>query len=51
MGLELELAQESLPLSPLGPGPMEVNGAKQVLEDGAPMEEDAVGEQVSSLLS
>ena len=50
-GPELELAQEGPPLSPLGPGPMAVDGAEQVLEDGAMVEEDASGEQVNSSLS
>ena len=43
----VELAQEGPPLSPLGPVPMEVDGAKQVPKDGA-MAEDAAGEQVNS---
>ena len=41
-GPAVELAQEGPPLSPLGPGPMEVDGAEQVPEDGAAME-DASG--------
>ena len=42
-GLAAEPAQEGLTLLPLGPRPMEVDGAKQVPEDGA-MVEDTVGE-------
>ena len=49
-GPEVEPAQEGPPLSPLGPGPMEVDGTKQAPEDGAAVE-DAVGEQVNSLSS
>ena len=41
-GLVVEPAQEGPPLLPLGPGPMEVDGAEQAPEDGA-MVEDAVG--------
>ena len=33
--LAVELAKEDSPLAPLGPGPMEMDGAKQALEDGA----------------
>ena len=42
-------AKEGPPLSPLGLGPMEVNGAKQVPEDGAMAEEAADKETDSSL--
>ena len=42
-----ELVQEGPPLLHLGPGPMEVDGAKQELEDGAPVE-DTMGEQVNT---
>ena len=42
-GLAVEPAQEGPPLSPLGPGPMEVDGTKQAPEDGA-IAEDAVEE-------
>ena len=38
-GAVVELAQEGPPLSPLGPGPMEVDGAQQVLEDGAAVDD------------
>ena len=38
-GLVVELAEEGLPLSPLGLGPMEVDGTKQVPEDGAAAED------------
>ena len=43
----MELAQEGPPLSSLGPGKMEVDGAEEVLEDGATVE-DAMGEQANS---
>ena len=33
--LVVELAEEGSPLAPLGPGPMEVDGTEQALEDGA----------------
>ena len=45
----MEPAEEGPPLSPLGPWPMEVDGAKQELEDGA-MVEEAVDEETDSLL-
>ena len=32
---EVELAEEGSPLAPLGPGPMEVDGAEQAPGDGA----------------
>ena len=38
-GLAVEPAKEDPPLSPLGPGPMEVDGAEQAPEDGASAEE------------
>ena len=41
-GPAVELAQEGPPLLPLGLGLMEVDGAEQVLEDGATVE-DATG--------
>ena len=34
-GLAVEPVEEGSPLLPLGPGPMEVNGTRQVPEDGA----------------
>ena len=37
-GPAVELAKEGPPLSPLGLGPMEVDGAKQAPEDGAMVE-------------
>ena len=49
-GPAVELAQEDLPLSPLGPGPMEVDGTKQAPKDGAAVE-DAMGEQANYLPS
>ena len=49
-GPAVEPAQEGPPLSPLGPGPIEVDSAKQVPEDGG-VAEDAMGEQAESLLS
>ena len=48
-GPAVELAEEGPPLSPLGPGPMEVDGAKQVPEDGAMAEEATDKETDSSL--
>ena len=47
--LALEPAEEGLPWSPLGPGRMEVDGAKQAPEDGA-MAEEATDEETNSLL-
>ena len=41
--LAVEPAEEGSPLAPLGPGPMEVDGAEQAPGDGA-----AVGEAVDS---
>ena len=40
-GPAVELAQEGPPLSPLGPGPMEVDGTEQVPEDVATVEDTA----------
>ena len=48
-GPAVELAEEGPPLLPLGPGPMEVDGAKQVPEDGATVEE-ATDKETDSLL-
>ena len=48
-GLVVEPAEEGPPLSPLGLGPMEVDGAKQALEDGA-MVEEATDEETNSSL-
>ena len=45
----VEPAEEGSPLPPLGPGPVEVDGAKQVPEDGA-MVGEAVDEETDSLL-
>ena len=47
-GPAIEPAQEGPPLPPLGQGPMEVDGAEQVLEDGAAVEEAAEEETNSS---
>ena len=49
-GLAVEPAQEGPPLLPLGPRPMEVDGAEQVPEDGTPVK-DAADEEASSLPS
>ena len=38
-GLAIELAEEGPPLSPLGPGQLEVDSAKQAPEDGAAVED------------
>ena len=43
-GPELQLVQEGPPLSPLQAEPMDLDGTKQVQEDGAMAEEDAAGE-------
>ena len=48
-GLVVEPADKGPPLSPLGPGLMELDSAKQVLEDGAAVEEAADKETNSSL--
>ena len=48
-GLVVKPAKESPPLPPLGPGAMEVDGAEQVLEDGATVGE-AVDEETDSSL-
>ena len=48
-GLAVELAEEGLPLAPLGLGPMEVDGAEQVPEDGTSVEEAIDKETDSSL--
>ena len=48
-GPEVELAEEGSPLAPLGAGPMEVDGAKQVPEDGATVGEAMDKETNSSL--
>ena len=45
-----EPAEEGSPLPPLGPGPMEVDSAKQVPEDGA-MVGEAVDKETNSLLA
>ena len=47
--MAVEPAKEGPLLSPLGPGPMEVDGAKQASEDGAVAEEAANKETNSSL--
>ena len=44
-----EQAKEGPPLSPLGPGPIEVDGAEQALEDGAVVGEATDEETDSSL--
>ena len=44
-----EPAEEGLPLLPLGPGPMEVDGAEQTPEDGAAAGEAVDKETDSSL--
>ena len=49
-GLAVEPAEEGLPLLPLEPGPIEVDGPKQAPEDGSTAE-DAAGEQVDSFPS
>ena len=46
-GPVVEAAEEGPPLSPPGPGPMEVDGTKQVLEDGATTEK-ATDEETDS---
>ena len=38
-GLAVELAEEGLPMTPFGLGPMEVDSAEQALEDGAAAED------------
>ena len=48
-GLVVEPTKEGPPLSPPGPGPIEVDGADQVLEDGATVEEAVDKETDSSL--
>ena len=45
----VEPAEEGSPLVPLGPGPMEVDGTKQVPEDGATVGE-ATHKETDSLL-
>ena len=49
-GPAVEPAQDGPPLSPLGLGPMEVDGAKHEPEDGTTAE-DATGQQEDSLPS
>ena len=46
----MEPAEEGLPLVPLRPGPMEVDGAEQVPEDGA-MVGEATDEETNSSLA
>ena len=48
-GLVVEPAKEGPPLSPIGPGPMEVDGTKEALEDGATVGEAMDKETDSSL--
>ena len=48
-GLAVEPAEEASPFAPLGPGAMEVDGAKQALEDGV-MVGEAADEETDSLL-
>ena len=48
-GPVVELAEEGSPLAPLGPGPMEVDGTEQVVEDGVTVEE-AMDEETDSSL-
>ena len=48
-GLVVEPAEEGPPLLPVGLGLMEVDGAKQVLEDGT-VAEEAVDKESDSLL-
>ena len=47
----VEPAKEGLPLAPLGPGPIEVDSAKQALEDGAMVGEAADSEETDSSLA
>ena len=48
-GPVVEPAKEGSPLAPPGAGPMEVDGTKQALEDGA-MEEEAADKETDSSL-
>ena len=48
-GLVVEPAEEGSPLAPLGPGPMELDGAEQVPDDGAMAGEAADKETDSSM--
>ena len=47
----VEPAEEGSPLAPLGPGLMEVDGAEQVLGDGAVVGEAADSEETDSSLA
>ena len=47
---EVEPAEEGSPLAPLGPGPMEVDGAKQALRGGVTVGE-ADNKETDSLLA
>ena len=49
-GLAEEPAKEGLPLPPLRPGPIEVDGTEQVPEDGA-VAGEAADEETDSLLA
>ena len=48
---EVEPAEDSSPLAPLGPGPMEVDGTKQAPGDGAAVGEAADSEETDSSLA
>ena len=47
----VEPAEEGSPLAPLGPGPMEVDGAEQVPGDGAKVGEATDSEETDSSLA
>ena len=49
--LEVELAEEGLALVPLGPGPIEVDGTRQALGDGAVAGEATDSEETDSMLA
>ena len=49
--LAVEPVEEGSPLAPLGPGPMEVDSAEQVLGDGAPAGEATDSEETNSSLA